>query len=136
MGIIDEKLLLCHGIPEESVDKKISTVKYNNRTVYEWFNHPFTADFGSPYLNLPPITIDDIPLTDKRYRYTPDLLPADISVDFENSGSNLITTSDSPLLLLLTYDNPNSPHATKKYEPYRGRVKIGNCCRKHDDITF
>ena len=25
MGITDDKILLCHGIPEESVDKKIST---------------------------------------------------------------------------------------------------------------
>ena len=34
MGIIDGRLLLCHGISEESVDRKILTVDYNNRKVY------------------------------------------------------------------------------------------------------
>ena len=66
MGIADGKLLLCHGISEGSVDKKISMREYNNRTVYECFNNPFPYVCGSPALNLPPINIDDRPQPDKR----------------------------------------------------------------------
>ena len=35
MSIVHGKLLLCHGISEGSVDKKISMRDYNNRTVYD-----------------------------------------------------------------------------------------------------
>ena len=35
MGITDGKLLFCHGISEESVDKKISMREYKNSTVYD-----------------------------------------------------------------------------------------------------
>ena len=59
MGITDGKLLYCHDVAEGNKDKKISTLEYNNRTVYDFFNNPFTADCGSPAMNLPPITIDD-----------------------------------------------------------------------------
>ena len=62
IGIKYGKLLYCHGVVEENMDKKISTLEYNNRTVYDWFNHPFTADFGSPDIHLPLKTIYDIPL--------------------------------------------------------------------------
>ena len=58
MGISYGKLLYCHGLAEGNVEKKISTLEYNNRTVYDCFNNTFTAEFGSPALNLPPITID------------------------------------------------------------------------------
>ena len=61
MGITDGKILYCHGVAEENSDKKISTLEYNNRTVYDCFNNPFTADFGRPAMHLPPITIDDRP---------------------------------------------------------------------------
>ena len=59
MGIKNGKILLYHGILEGSVDKKISTIEYNNRTVYDCFNNPFTDECGTPDLNLSPITIDD-----------------------------------------------------------------------------
>ena len=91
MGITDGKLLFYHGISEGSVDKKISTSEYNNRTVYDCFNNPFTDDCGSPYLILHPIIIGDRPHLDKRARYTPDLLPAAISVASEKSVSTLTT---------------------------------------------
>ena len=58
MGITDGKLLYCHGVAEGNKEKKISTLEYNNRTVYNCFNNPFTADFGSPAMHPPPITID------------------------------------------------------------------------------
>ena len=35
MGIKDGKLLYCHGVAEGNVDKKISALEYNNRTVYD-----------------------------------------------------------------------------------------------------
>ena len=35
MGITDGKLLYCHGVAEGNKEKKISTLEYNNRTVYD-----------------------------------------------------------------------------------------------------
>ena len=61
MGITDGKLLYCHGVAEGNVDKKFSTLEYSNRTVYNFSNNPFTADFGSPATHIPPIIIDDRP---------------------------------------------------------------------------
>ena len=61
MGIADGKLLYCHGVAEGNEDNKISTLEYNNNTVYDCFNNPFTAYCGSPAMHLPPITIDDRP---------------------------------------------------------------------------
>ena len=59
MGITDGKLLYWCGVIERNVDNKISTLEYNNRTVYECFNNTFTADYGSPDMHLPPITVND-----------------------------------------------------------------------------
>ena len=59
MGITDGKLLFCHGISEKIKDKTISMREYTDRTVYDWFNNPFSGDCGSQYLNIPHITIDD-----------------------------------------------------------------------------
>ena len=115
MGITDGKLLYCHCVSEGNMDRKISTLQYNNRTVYDCFNNPFIDDFGSPYLNLPPITFDDRPRLHERALYTPDLIPADISVASENSFSTLTATSDS--LDLLTSDDPNTLHVTKMGVP-------------------
>ena len=122
MGITDGKLLYCHGVAEGNEDKKIPTLEYNNRTVYDCFNNPFTADCGSPAMNLPPITIDDILTPPKRACYAPNLLPATISVASENSVSTLTTPSDLP----------NNLHVTKKDVTFFGRAKIGYCCSKHD----
>ena len=66
MGIKYEKLLFYNGISVGRADKKISTREYNNKTVYDFFNNPFPDDFGSPALNIPPITIDDRYHLDKR----------------------------------------------------------------------
>ena len=110
--------------------------EYNKRTVYDCFNNSFPADYGSPDLNLPPIIIDDISFPHKISRYTPDLLPAAISVASKNCVSILTTPSDSPLILILPSDDTNPTYAMKKYEPYRGRVKIGYCYRKHDEKRY
>ena len=114
MGIIDGKLMCCHVISEESVDKKIPTREYYNRTVYECFNNPFTDDFGIPDMNLPPINIDDIPHKHKIALYTPYLLPDAISVASEHFVSTL--TAPSYFLDLLPADYPNPLHAMNKDE--------------------
>ena len=66
MGIIYRKLLYCHVVSEGNVERKISLLEYNKSTVYDCFNNTFTNDFGSPALNLPPITIDDRPFPHQR----------------------------------------------------------------------
>ena len=58
MGITYVNLLYCNGVSEGNVDRKISTLDYNNRTVYDYSNNPFTYEFVSPDLNLPPVTFD------------------------------------------------------------------------------
>ena len=129
MVITDRKILYCHGVAEGNMDKKISTLEYKNRTVYECFNNPFTAYFGSPALNLPPITIDDTPPPHKRAQYTPDLLPDEIYVVSEKYFSTLTTPSNFPDLL--PSDNTNTLHVMKKYVTFKGRVNREYCCRKH-----
>ena len=52
--------------------------------------------------------------------YTPDIIPAAISVASEKSVSTLTTPSDSPRLLSLPSYDPKPTHSMKKYEPYRG----------------
>ena len=115
MGITDGKLLYCHFVLEGNMDRKISTLEYNNRTVYDCFNNPFTADFGSPAMNLYPITIYDRPPPHKRDQYTPDLLPSAISVASENYVSNLTNPSDSPDIL--PNDDPSTIHVIEKDMP-------------------
>ena len=114
MGITDGEILLCHGISEGVVEKKFSTIYYNNRTVYYYFKDPFPTDFGSPYLNPPPINIDDSPYPDKRDRCIHDFLPDAISAASENSISNLTTPSDTPKVLVLTSNDLNPHNTTKK----------------------
>ena len=130
MGIADGNLLYYHGVAEGNMDKKISTLEYNNRRVYECFNNPFTDEFGIPYLNLPPINFDDRTLSHKIAHYTPDLLPYAISVASENASITLTTTSDSPYIL--PSDDPITLHVMKKYVPLLCGAKIGYCCSKHD----
>ena len=108
MGITDGKLLYCHGVAEGNKDKKISTFEYNNRTVYDCFNNPFTADCGIPSTHLPPITIGDRPPPHKRAQYAPNMPPATISVASENSVNTLNTPSDLPCIL--PTDGPKTIH--------------------------
>ena len=130
MGITYGDLLYCNSVAKGNVEKKISTLDYNNRTVYECFNNHFTYEFGSPYLNLTLITIDDRPLLHKKSHYTPSLLTDAIYVASENYVSTLTTPSDSPDLLPSDY--PDTLLVMKKYVPFLGRVHRGYCCRKHD----
>ena len=129
MGITYGKLIYCRGVAEVNVDKKISTLDYNNRKFYDCFNNPFTYEFGIPDLHLPTITIDDIAHPHKISQCTPDLLPDSISVASGNSVRTLTTPSDSPHLL--PYDDPNTLHVMKKGVTFQGRVHIGYYGRKH-----
>ena len=61
MGIVYRKLLLCHGISEQSKDKSISMREKNCITVYDCSKNTFPVDSVRPYLNLPIITIDASP---------------------------------------------------------------------------
>ena len=99
----------------------------------DWFNDPFAADCDSPFLNLPPINIGDIPLPHKRAHYIPYLLPDTIYVASEKSVSSLNTSSDSPTLLLVPSDDHNPHHNMNTGDTYHGRVKIGYLSRKHDE---
>ena len=58
MGITDINILFYHGISEQSRYKNVSMIEYNERTVYSCFGKYFSADYGSPELNPPPIPID------------------------------------------------------------------------------
>ena len=129
MGIIDGDLLYCHGVAEGNVDKKISTLEYNNRTVYDCFNNPFTSDCGSRAMHITCITIDNRPPPQNRSRYSPDMLPPAIYVASENSVSTLTTPSDSPYIF--PTDDPNNLHVLKKDGPLKGRVNRVYCCRKN-----
>ena len=124
IGITDGKLLYCHGVAEGEKDKKISTLEYNNRKVYDCFNNPFTADCGGPAMHLPPITIDDRTPPPKRARYAPNLLLATISVASENSVSTFTAPSD--LLDILPTDGQKTlPCFLQQYplwtRPFTGR---------------
>ena len=83
-------------------------------------------------MNISPIIIDDRPHMDKRACYTPDLLPAAISVASEKSVITFTNTYDSSEHLSLTSDDTNHSHTTHKDKPYRGRVKKAYCYKKRD----
>ena len=71
MGITDAKLLFCHGISDQSRDRKISMRGYNNGPVYHCFNDPFTVYFGIPYFNIPTMPLNESYIQSKRAYYTP-----------------------------------------------------------------
>ena len=98
---------------------------------YECFNTPFTYDCGIPALNIYFITIDDSTCLDKIACYTPDLISASIYVASEKYVTNLTTPYDPPQVVVQTSDDTNPHHAINKYNPDRGRVKIGYCSRQH-----
>ena len=85
-------------------------------------------------MNIPPIAIYYRTILYKIACYNPDLLPATICDAYENYVITFTNPSDSTKLLLLPYDDHKNHHSMNKYEPYRGRVKIWYCCRKHNEI--
>ena len=123
MGIIDGNLPYCHDVSEGNMARKISTLEYSSRTVYECFNNFFTDDFSSPALNLPPMIFDDTPHPHKRARYTPYLISAAIYISLGNYFSTLTTPYDFPDIL--PSDNPNSIRVMNIYVPVLDRVHRG-----------
>ena len=96
--------------------------EYNNRTVYDRFNNPFSVDFGRPALNITHTPIDDSPCPNKRAQYTSDPLPAAISVTLGYFVSTLTTPSDYPQLLEPNYDDPDTLHIILSENPCRGSM--------------
>ena len=80
-----------------------------------------------------PITIHYITHPHKKDRYTPALPPADISFASENYVITLTTPSDPPRIFILPSDDSNHTHEIKKDKTYRGKAKLGYCCRKYDE---
>ena len=106
--------------------------KYNESTVYECFNKPFSVDRGSPDLNPPHIIIGDSYRPNKRYQYTPDTLPAAIDISPVKYISNPNKTSESPQVILLNFDAPKTDHTIMKYKPFHTTEKIGYLSGSHD----
>ena len=61
--------------------------------------------------------------------YTSDPLPAAVSVTSVNSISMLTTPSDSPQLIVLYYDDPDTQHTTMSDNPLHISMKIGYCSK-------
>ena len=100
--------------------------------VYECFNNHFPYHGGSPDLNIPPITIDDITSPDKIACYTPDLIPDAIFISSEKYVSTLTTPYDYSQVRVITSDELKAHHPTKKDNPVHGKVQIGYFSRQHD----
>ena len=94
VGIIDGKILFCHGISDKTKEKMISIRDYNDRTVYGCFNNHFPSDFCSPALSVVPRPIYDSPHLNKRARYTSDRLSAAIYVTSGKYVSTFTTPDD------------------------------------------
>ena len=99
--------------------------EYNVRIVYEYLNNPFQVDCSIPDLNLHPMPIDDSSISNKRSRYTPDLLAAVISVASGNYASTLTTPYDSPQVILLIFDAPDTDHTITREKPVCATEKRG-----------
>ena len=84
------------------------------------------------YLNLPPITIDDIPAP-KTSQYISDPLPAAIYITSGNSVGMFTTPSDSPQLLVLYSDDTDTQHTTMRDSPFHISMEIGYCSKFRDD---
>ena len=104
------------------MDRKFSTLEYNNSKVNNCFNHLFTYEFDVPALNLHLITIDYRPRPHERSHYTPDLIPDAISVASEDYFSTL--TTPSVFSDILPYSDTKTLHVMNKYLPFLGMMKI------------
>ena len=126
MGVTDGNILFYHVHSEQRRDKKLSMRGYNYRAFCDCFKSPFPVYCGIPYLNIPPMPIDDSPCPNKISHYTPDLLPAAIYVASETSVSTFTNPYDSPGVIVLTSNAPKIEDC--------GKLKIGYCTRRHGRI--
>ena len=99
-----------------------------------FFNKPFTVDFGSPYLNIPPMPIGDSFRPKQITWYTPDTLPASISVAYGNYVGTLTTPYEPPKVNLLNYDDPDTVHIITRDKPGHKTEKRGYYYRLHYGI--
>ena len=129
--ITDAKLLLFHIVSDKIKDKTISKREYNDRTVYDCFNNPFSVDSGTPDLNLPPIPIYYSSCLNKRARYTSGPFPDAIYVASGNYVRDLITPTNSVQMFEPIYDDHDANHTIMSENPFRAREKRGYCSRFH-----
>ena len=125
MGIIYLKLLLCHGVPDQSKDKKIPMRKYNYGTVYDCFNNNFLVDYSTLDLTPTPIPIDDSPRPNKISWYNSVPLPADIYVTSGNSVSAFTTPSGHPKRFEPDSDDHDANHTIMSENYFHVRKKRG-----------
>ena len=78
--------------------------------------------------------IDDSSGTNKRARYTPDIIPSFNYVASVNSVSTFNKTSDNIHVIVLTYDAPETDHITMRDKPGHAMEKIGYYYRRHGAI--
>ena len=122
---------------EFQIKAKTRTFQWENTTIWQFITYsiiPFRFILVPKYLNLPHIPIDDSHILGKKDRYTSDLLPSVISATPEYSVVTLIAPSDSPQLLELNYDNPDTLHTITGENPCLDSMARGYCSRFHDGI--
>ena len=80
--------------------------------------------------------IDGSSRPNKRSYYTHDPLPPAIYVASGKYVSNSITIYDSPIVTLLTSDDPNDHHSIMRENPVIGRKKRVSCSSLNDRIKL
>ena len=95
-GIIDANIVLYPVIPDQRGDKEIMMRDYDGITVYECFKTPLTVDCGTPYFNIPPMTIDVSTHPNRGSLYTSDTLPVSVYVSSKNYVINLTAPCEPP----------------------------------------
>ena len=132
VGIKDGNIILCYHIPKLIRDEEISTIGYNYKIVFGFFNITLTVYCGIPDFNPPPIPIDDSSHPGKIAHYTPDPLTYALSFAYENSVSNLNTPCDFPNFSLLTSDSPATEHIMMRNKNDSGISKRVYLARHYD----
>ena len=67
---------------------------------------------------------------------TSDTIPDDISVTSKKYVSILTTPSDTPQVLVLYYDDPNTKHTIMWDNTFRGRTTIRYCFNLYDGKIY
>ena len=111
-------------------------IEYNDRRFYYWFDHLFPVDGGIPYLNTPPMHIDDIPCPKQISRYTSDLLTSDIYVTSLKPINTLTTHSYFPQGIFLDYYDTNTYRTIIRDNTFCGRCKRGYWSGLYDGIIW
>ena len=96
VGITDANIAFYHVIPEHRGDMEITMRDYDGITVYECFKTSLTVDCGTPYFNIPPMTIDVSTHPNRGSLYTSDTLPVSVYVSSKNYVINLTAPCEPP----------------------------------------